>query len=62
MAGLNQLMESNMRRSTHLLNAALNLNLLMNSSDDFQIQTMLDEYLMTAMDMNDLRYNEVTLN
>ena len=60
-AGLNQLLEANMRASTHLLNAAINLNQLMESSDDIQLQTMLDEYLMTAMDMNDHRHNEVTL-
>ena len=60
-AGLNQLLEANMRASTHLLNAAINLNQLMESSDDIQLQTLLDEYLLTAMDMNDLRHNEVTL-
>ena len=61
-AGLNQLMEANIRARANHINEAVNFNQLMGFSNDDLTQSILDDYLMTAMEMNDPHYDGVNLN
>ena len=56
------LMESNIRARTNHINEAVNFNQLMGFDNDGLTQSILEDYLMTAMEMNDPHYNGVNIN
>ena len=58
---LNQQMEFTIRDRTHSINAAINLYQLMGSDNEETTQNILDAYLLEAMEMEDLSYNEVNI-
>ena len=58
---LNQLLESNMRDRTNSINDAINFNQLMGFDNTEVTQSILEDYLMSAMEMEDTHYNGVNI-
>ena len=58
---LNQLLESNMRDRTNSINDAINFNQLMGFDNTEVTQNILEDYLMSAMEMEDTHYNGVNI-
>ena len=54
-------MESNLRERKNLINDAVNFNQLMGFDNTEITQSILEDYLMTAMEMEDSHYNGVNI-